>query len=89
MAFGLNGGGNAAFIGREGTGESALLSTAAGVLAPDEGPGVINRNAGILFLPRILLFLKAAKSAGMFLRAVRIIGASDAGTRNGSRLWWE
>ena len=45
-------GGNAAFIGRGGTGEAALLSTAAGVLAPDEGPAVIDINDGILFLPR-------------------------------------
>ena len=35
VAFGLNGGGNAAIIGLGGTGESALLSTAADVLAPD------------------------------------------------------
>ena len=52
VAFGLNGGGKAALIGRGGTGESALLSTAAGVLAPDEWPAVINKNAGISFLPR-------------------------------------
>lgn len=35
-----------------GAGESVLLSTVDGVLAPDEGPGVININAGILFLQR-------------------------------------
>lgn len=52
LAFGLNGGGKAALIGRNGTGESVLLSTVAGVLAPDEGPAVINKNSGISFLPR-------------------------------------
>ena len=44
--FGWTGGANAAIIGLGGTGESALLSTAAGVLDPDEWPAGIN-------LPRV------------------------------------
>ena len=70
MAFGLNGerGGNAALIGRGGAGESELLSTAAGVLALDEGPGVININAGILFLQRNPSFSESGEIRGHIFR---------------------
>lgn len=50
--FWLDGGGNAAIIMGGGIGESALLSTVAGVMAPDEGPVGIDENAGISFLAR-------------------------------------
>lgn len=52
VTFGLNEGDKAALIGRNGTGKSTLLNTIAGVLAPDEGSVVINKNAGISFLPQ-------------------------------------
>ncbi len=52
VTFGLNEGDKAALIGRNGTGKSTLLNTIAGVLSPDEGSVVINKNAGISFLPQ-------------------------------------
>lgn len=52
VTFGLNEGDKAALIGRNGTGKSTLLNTIAGILAPDEGSVVINKNAGISFLPQ-------------------------------------
>ena len=52
VTFGLNDGDKAALIGRNGTGKSTLLNTIAGLLAPDEGTVVINKNAGISFLPQ-------------------------------------
>lgn len=52
VTFGLNEGDKAALIGRNGTGKSTLLNTIAGVLAPDEGSVVINKNVGISFLPQ-------------------------------------
>lgn len=52
VTFGLNEGDKVALIGRNGTGKSTLLNTIAGVLAPDEGSVVINKNAGISFLPQ-------------------------------------
>ena len=56
VTFGLNEGEKAAIIGRNGTGKSTLLSTIAGVLEPDEGTVVINKESGVSFLsqnPRI------------------------------------
>lgn len=52
VTFGLNDGDKAALIGRNGTGKSTLLNTIAGLLAPDDGTVVINKNAGISFLPQ-------------------------------------
>lgn len=50
VTFGLNEGEKAAIIGRNGTGKSTLLSTIAGVLEPDEGTVVINKESGVSFL---------------------------------------
>ncbi|WP_296666520.1 MULTISPECIES: ATP-binding cassette domain-containing protein, partial [unclassified Treponema] len=50
VTFGLNEGEKAAIIGRNGTGKSTLLSTIAGVLEPDEGTVVINKESGASFL---------------------------------------
>ncbi|MCR5218925.1 ABC-F family ATP-binding cassette domain-containing protein [Treponema sp.] len=52
VTFGLNEGDKAALIGRNGTGKSTLLNTIAGVLTPDEGSVVLNKEAGISFLPQ-------------------------------------
>lgn len=50
--FGLDEGEKAALIGKNGTGKSTLLSCVAGRLAPDAGTVVINREAGVSFLPQ-------------------------------------
>ena len=52
VTFGLNEGDKAALIGRNGTGKSTLLTTIAGVLEPDRGTVVINKEAGVSFLPQ-------------------------------------
>src|SRR5574344_109482 len=56
VTFGLNEGEKAAIIGRNGTGKSTLLSTIAGVLEPDEGTVVINKEAGVSYLPQNPVF---------------------------------
>lgn len=56
VTFGLNEGDKAALIGRNGTGKSTLLSTIAGILQPDEGSIVINRESGVSFLPQNPVF---------------------------------
>lgn len=58
VTFGLNEGDKAALIGRNGTGKSTLLNTIAGVLQPDDGSVVINKNAGVSFLPQNPAFLE-------------------------------
>ncbi len=50
VTFGLNEGEKAAIIGRNGTGKSTMLSTIAGILTPDEGSVVINKESGVSFL---------------------------------------
>ncbi len=52
VTFGIQEGEKAALIGRNGTGKSTLLNTIAGVLQPDEGTVVINKEAGVSFLPQ-------------------------------------
>lgn len=52
VTFGLNEGDKAALIGRNGTGKSTLLNTIAGIQQPDEGTVVLNREAGVSFLPQ-------------------------------------
>ena len=52
VTFGLNEGDKAALIGRNGAGKSTLLNTIAGVLEPDRGTVVINKEAGVSFLPQ-------------------------------------
>ena len=52
VSFGIQEGEKAALIGRNGTGKSTLLATIAGVLQPDEGTVVINKEAGISYLPQ-------------------------------------
>lgn len=58
VTFGLNDGDKAALIGRNGTGKSTLLNTIAGVLEPDQGTVVINKEAGVSFLPQNPLYNK-------------------------------
>lgn len=50
VTFGMDEGDKAAIIGRNGTGKSTLLSTIAGVLSPDEGNVVINKECGVSYL---------------------------------------
>jgi len=52
VTFGLNLGDKAAVIGRNGTGKSTLLATIAGQLVPDEGTVVLNKQAGVSYLPQ-------------------------------------
>lgn len=61
-------GGNAAIIGLGGTGESALLSTVAGILLPDERAAVINKNSGISFLPQNPSFSESGEIRGHIFR---------------------
>ena len=56
VTFGLNEGEKAALIGRNGTGKSTLLNTIAGILPPDEGSVVINKEAGLSFLAQNPIF---------------------------------
>ncbi len=56
VTFGIQEGEKAALIGRNGTGKSTLLNTIAGVLQPDEGTVVINKEAGVSFLPQNPIF---------------------------------
>ena len=58
VTFGLDEGNKAALIGRNGTGKSTLLNTIAGVLQPDEGTVVINKSAGVSYLPQNPLYNK-------------------------------
>ena len=56
VTFGIQEGEKAALIGRNGTGKSTLLNTIAGILQPDEGTVVINKEAGVSFLPQNPIF---------------------------------
>lgn len=56
VTFGIQEGEKAALIGRNGTGKSTLLNTIAGVLQPDEGTVIINKEAGVSFLPQNPVF---------------------------------
>ena len=56
VTFGIQEGEKAALIGRNGTGKSTLLATIAGLLQPDEGTVVINKEAGISYLPQTPAF---------------------------------
>ncbi len=56
VSFGIQEGEKAALIGRNGTGKSTLLATIAGVLQPDEGTVVINKEAGVSYLPQTPVF---------------------------------
>lgn len=56
VTFGIQDGEKAALIGRNGTGKSTLLATIAGVLVPDEGTVVINKEAGVSYLPQTPVF---------------------------------
>ncbi|MCR4733924.1 MAG: ABC-F family ATP-binding cassette domain-containing protein [Treponema sp.] len=56
VTFGLQEGEKAALIGRNGSGKSTLLNTIAGILQPDEGTVVFNKEAGVSFLPQNPVF---------------------------------
>lgn len=52
VTFGLDEGDKVALIGKNGTGKSTLLNTVAGVLQADDGTVVINKSAGVSYLPQ-------------------------------------
>lgn len=52
VTFGIQEGEKAALIGKNGSGKSTLLNTIAGILPADEGSIVINKEAGVSFLPQ-------------------------------------
>ncbi|MBR1912780.1 MAG: ABC-F family ATP-binding cassette domain-containing protein [Treponema sp.] len=52
VTFGIDEGSKVALIGRNGTGKSTLLNTIAGVLQPDDGTVVINKESGVSYLPQ-------------------------------------
>ena len=56
VTFGLNLGEKAALIGRNGSGKSTLLNCIAGVLAPDNGAAIFNKESGVAFLPQNPVF---------------------------------
>ena len=56
VTFGLDEGDKAALIGRNGSGKSTLLNCIAGVIAPDGGQAVFNKDAGVSFLPQNPVF---------------------------------
>jgi len=56
ITFGLEEGEKAALIGKNGSGKSTLLNCIVGVVAPDSGTVVINREAGVSFLPQNPVF---------------------------------
>ena len=56
VTFGIQEGEKAALIGRNGTGKSTLLATIAGVLQPDDGTVVINKESGVSYLPQTPAF---------------------------------
>lgn len=56
VTFGMNSGEKAAVIGRNGTGKSTLLAVIADALTPDEGTVVINKSAGVSYLPQNPVF---------------------------------
>ncbi len=56
ITFGLDEGEKAALIGKNGSGKSTLLNCIVGVVVPDSGNVVINRDAGVSFLPQNPVF---------------------------------
>jgi ABC transport system ATP-binding/permease protein len=56
VTFGLEEEEKAALIGRNGTGKSTLLNVLSGSIQPDEGTIVMNREAGVSYLPQTPLF---------------------------------
>lgn len=56
VTLGLDEGEKAALIGRNGCGKSTLLACVAGLIPPDSGSIVVNKTAGISFLPQTPTF---------------------------------
>jgi ATP-binding cassette subfamily F protein uup len=56
ITFGLDEGDKAALIGKNGTGKSTLLGCVAGTVVPDSGIVVLNKAAGVSFLPQNPVF---------------------------------
>lgn len=56
ITFGLEEGEKAALIGRNGSGKSTLLNCVAGIVQPDSGTIVVNKAAGVSFLPQTPTF---------------------------------
>ncbi|MBQ1833958.1 MAG: ABC-F family ATP-binding cassette domain-containing protein, partial [Treponema sp.] len=90
VTFGLDEGDKAALIGRNGGGKSTLLATVAGVLQPDEGEVIINKNAGVSFLPQNPVYNKddtirdhIFKSKSPKLEIIRQYGEVCAKMENG------
>ncbi|HPS44954.1 MAG TPA: ABC-F family ATP-binding cassette domain-containing protein, partial [Treponemataceae bacterium] len=58
VTFGLDEGEKVALIGRNGSGKSTLLSCIAGIIPPDSGTVVMNKAAGVSFLPQTPTYRK-------------------------------
>ena len=56
VTFGLDAGDKAAVIGRNGCGKSTLLSIIAGALTADDGSVILNKSAGVSYLPQNPVF---------------------------------
>ncbi len=56
VTFGIDEGEKVALIGHNGSGKSTLLACIAGLLDPDQGQSVINKEAGCSFLPQNPVF---------------------------------
>ncbi|HKL85648.1 MAG TPA: ATP-binding cassette domain-containing protein [Treponemataceae bacterium] len=58
LTFGLDEGEKIALIGKNGSGKSTLLKCIAGVIEPDKGIVVTNKEAGVSFLPQNPVYLE-------------------------------
>ena len=85
VTFGLDEGDKAALIGRNGTGKSTLLNCIAGVIAPDGGQAVFNKDAGVSFLPQNPAF-NSEDTIREHIFSRKADAGSSAGGKNGAAL---
>ena len=82
VTFGLEEGEKAALIGRNGSGKSTLLNCVAGIVQPDSGTIVVNKTAGVSFLPQTPTFRPEDSIRDHILRSdspkLRVIREYDA-----------